>query len=230
MLTDAELYDRLSTFISDNKRALFERIAPERTRHVTVVMEDIYQPHNASAVVRTCDLLGVQDIHIIENRNKYVMNPDVTLGSSKWTDMYRYRDHADNSLACIERLKKDGYRIVATTPRADSVTPHSIPLDVPLAFCFGTELTGLSGTMMDHADIHLRIPMYGFTESYNISVSAAITLFTVMERLRAGSPHWRMDEARLAALKLSWARKVVHSAQHLEERIRKEAGERRTDV
>ena len=108
MLTDAELYDRLAAFVSAKKRALFDRIAPERTRHVTVVLEDIYQPHNASAVVRTCDLLGVQDIHIIENRNKYVMNPDVTLGSSKWTDMHRYREHADNSLACIERLKNDG--------------------------------------------------------------------------------------------------------------------------
>ncbi len=230
MLSDAELYDRLSSFISDNKRALFDRIAPERTRHVTVVMEDIYQPHNASAVVRTCDLLGVQDIHIIENRNKYVMNPDVTLGSSKWTDMHRYREHADNSLACIERLKNDGYRIVATTPRADSVTPHTIPLDSPLAFCFGTELTGLSGTIMDRADIHLRIPMYGFTESYNISVSAAITLFTVMERLRTSDVPWRLDEHHLTALKLAWARKIVHSAHHLEERIRRDSGEGAVDV
>jgi tRNA (guanosine-2'-O-)-methyltransferase len=223
MLSDTELYDRLSTFISENKRALFDRIAPERTRHVTVVMEDIYQPHNASAVVRTCDLLGVQDIHIIENRNKYVMNPDVTLGSSKWTDMHRYRDHADNSDACLRHLKKNGYRIVATTPRADSVTPHNIPLDEPLAFCFGTELTGLSPAFMDQADIHLRIPMYGFTESYNISVSAAITLFTVTERLRAGTDFWRLPPDQLIALKLSWARKMVHSANHLEERIRREA-------
>ena len=223
MLSDSELYDRLSTFISDNKRALFDRIAPERTRHVTVVMEDIYQPHNASAVVRTCDLLGVQDIHIIENRNKYVMNPDVTLGSSKWTDMHRYREHADNSLACIEHLKREGYRIVATTPRADRVTPHTIILDAPLAFCFGTELTGLSDTIMDRADIHLRIPMYGFTESYNISVSAAITLFTVMERLRASDVAWRLEEKELMALKLAWARKIVHSAHHIEELIRREA-------
>ncbi|HNA34673.1 MAG TPA: RNA methyltransferase, partial [Flavobacteriales bacterium] len=192
MLTDAELYDRLATFVSDNKRALFDRIAPERTRHVTVVLEDIYQPHNASAVVRTCDLLGVQDIHIIENRNKYVMNPDVTLGSSKWTDMHRYRGDGDNSLKCAEHLQQAGYLIVATSPRPGSFTPHDIPLDKPLAFCFGTELTGLGPALMDRADLHMRIPMYGFTESYNISVSAAITLFTVMERLRAGGDHWRL--------------------------------------
>lgn len=222
MLTDHDLYDRLAPFVSDHKRALFERIAGERTRHVTVVLEDIYQSHNASAVVRTCDLLGVQDVHIIENRNKYTLNPDVALGSSKWVDMHRYREHADNSLACVRRLKDQGYRIVATTPRADSVTPHTIPLDAPLAFCFGTELTGLSDAIMSHADIHLRIPMYGFTESYNISVSAAITLFTVTERLRASDVAWRLDDAQLIALKLSWARKTVHSAKHLEERLRRD--------
>lgn len=208
--SDAELYEQLARFITPNKRALFDRIAFERTRHVTVVLEDIYQPHNASAVVRTCDLLGVQDIHIIENRNKYTLNPDVTLGSSKWTDMHRYKGLDDNSGACIARLKADGYAIVATTPHRDNVTPATIPLERPLAFCFGTELTGLSDAFMRGADIHLRIPMYGFTESYNISVSAAITLYTVMERLRAGPIPWRLDDAARDRLKLSWARKMVH--------------------
>ncbi|MFT3885868.1 MAG: RNA methyltransferase [Flavobacteriales bacterium] len=229
-MTDAQRYEQLARFISDNKRALFDRIAPERTRHVTVVLEDIYQSHNASAVVRTCDLLGVQDIHIVENRNKYTINPDVTLGSSKWTDMHRYKGQGDNSRACVRALKEKGYRIVATSPRADAVTPHTIPLDAPMAFCFGTELTGLSDAMMAHADTWLRIPMYGFTESYNISVSAAITLFTVMERLRASDVRWRLDDADLIALKLEWARKVVHSAQHLEARLEREADDARNDA
>ncbi|MEO5585203.1 MAG: RNA methyltransferase [Flavobacteriales bacterium] len=225
MATDAERYAQLATFISDNKRELFEQIAQERTRHVTVVLEDIYQPHNASAVVRTADLLGVQDIHIIENRNKYTVNPDVTLGSSKWTNMIRYRDREnDNAFTCVNALKEKGYRIVATSPRADSVTPETIPLDRPMAFCFGTELTGLSDGMMAHADTFLRIPMHGFTESYNISVSAAIVLYTVMQRLRSSDVKWRLEESAIDALKLSWARKTVHSAQFLEARFDAEAG------
>jgi len=222
-MTDQQLYDRLAPFISDNKRSLFDRIAPERTRHVTAVLEDIYQPHNASAVVRTCDLLGIQDLHIIENRNKYTVNPDVTLGSSKWVDMHRYRERADNTLECVHRLKRDGYRIIVTTPHAENATPGSLDLDTPMAFCFGTELTGASDVLMAHADEHLRIPMYGFTESYNISVSAAIVLYTVMERLRAGGIEWRLPPEALSALKLQWARKVVHSAQHLEARLRRDA-------
>ncbi|MBK6831250.1 MAG: RNA methyltransferase [Flavobacteriales bacterium] len=224
-MKDNELYERLAAFITDNKRELFDRLAPLRTRHITAVMEDIYQPHNASAVVRTCDLLGVQDIHIIENRNKFTVNPDVTLGSSKWTDMHRWRGNEDNSLRCVEHLKRAGYAVVVTSPRATDTTPHTIALDRPLAFCFGTELTGASDVLMEHADIQLRIPMYGFTESYNISVSAAITLYTVMERLRASDVNWQLDADALAALKLEWARKVVHIANHLERRFRDEAGE-----
>jgi len=222
-MTDHELYEQLSGFISDNKRALFDRLAPQRTRHITAVLEDIYQPHNASAVVRTCDLLGIQDLHIVENRNKYTVNPDVTLGSSKWVDMHRYREQGDNTQRCIDQLRAQGYAIVVTSPRADNVTPQTIPLDKPLAFCFGTELTGASDLLMQQADIGLRIPMYGFTESYNISVSAAIVLYTVMERLRTSDIPWQLDTASLAALKLAWARKVVHSAAHLEQRFKDDA-------
>ena len=221
-MTDHDLYERLCAFITPNKRGLFERIATERTRHITCVLEDIYQAHNASAVVRTCDLLGIQDLHIIENRNKYTVNPDVTLGSSKWVDMHRWRGEADNTARCIAQLKERGYAIVTTSPRATDCTPATIALDRPLAFCFGTELTGASDALIEQADIALRIPMHGFTESYNISVSAAITLYTVMERLRASDVNWQLDAAALDALKLSWARKVVHSATHLEERIRQE--------
>ncbi|MBP8823091.1 MAG: RNA methyltransferase [Flavobacteriales bacterium] len=220
MATNAERYAQLAPFITDHKRALFDRIAPQRTRHITVVLEDIYQPHNASAVVRTADLVGVQDIHIIENRNKYTVNPDVTLGSSKWIDMVRYREAgADNSGRCMASLKEKGYLLVATSPRADNVTPEDIPLDRPLAFCFGTELTGLGDGMMKQADILLRIPMHGFTESFNISVSAAIVLYTVMQRLRNSDAPWRLAPEEIDALKLSWARKTVHSAKQIEARL-----------
>jgi len=189
------------------------------------VLEDIYQAHNASAVVRTADLLGIQDMHIIENRNKYTVNPDVTLGSSKWVDMHRYREAAGNTMRCVHKLKEQGYRIVVTSPHAPEVTPATIALDRPMAFCFGTELTGASEELIANADMQLRIPMYGFTESYNISVSAAIVLYTVMERLRNSTVPWQLPHEQLLDLKLAWARKVVHSAAHLEAHFR--AGEMR---
>lgn len=217
-MTNEQLYDRLSAFVSDNKRALFDRLAPQRTRHITVVLEDIYQAHNASAVVRTADLLGIQDMHIIENRNKYTVNPDVTLGSSKWVDMHRYREATGNTMRCVRKLKEQGYRIVVTSPHAPEVTPATIALDRPMAFCFGTELTGLTPALCAAADLRLRIPMHGFTESYNISVAAAIVLYTVMQRLRLSDVPWRLSAEETAALKLAWARRSVRSAGSVEAR------------
>lgn len=219
-MTDHELYEQLSGFISDNKRSLFDRIAPLRTRHVTVVLEDIYQSQNASAVLRTCDLVGVQDVHVIENRNMYKVDQQVALGSSQWVDIIPYRTHEDNTRACMQALRAKGYHIIATSPRGDACTPHSIDLQQPMAFCFGTELTGLSDTLISEADAHLRIPMYGFTESYNISVSAAITLFTVMERLRNSEVDWRLDDDASLALRLQWVRTILQSAELIEARLR----------
>lgn len=228
-MTDPELYERLSAFISPNKRALFDRIAPLRTRHVTVVLEDIYQSQNASAVVRTCDLVGIQDIHVIEDQNRYQLNPDVTLGSSKWVDIHRYRSKEDNMMQCITTLRSKGYRIIATSPRSITNTPGSIDLSKPMAFCFGTELTGLSNALLDVADEHVRIPMYGFTESFNISVSAAILLYTVMERMRDSDVEWRMNNAELMTLKLDWARKMIHNPEGVEARLRADAIDRGND-
>jgi tRNA (guanosine-2'-O-)-methyltransferase len=218
-MNDLQRYERLAAFITDNKRSLFERIAPLRTRHVTAVMEDIYQSQNASAVVRTCDLCGIQDVHVIENRNKYVLNPDVTLGSSKWVDIHRHRSKEDNTTACLAELRAKGYRIIATSPRGQHITPESIELDQPLAICFGTELTGLSDALMDGADAHLRIPMFGFTESFNISASAAITLYTIMQRLRASDVAWQLDDRAQLALRIAWVRKLLHDADAIEKRL-----------
>lgn len=222
-MDDLQLYDKLSAFISDNKRALFDRIAPQRTRHITVVLENIFQSQNASAVIRTCDLVGVQDIHVIEDRNKYQLNPDVTMGSSKWIDIHRYRNAESSTMDCVRALRAKGYCIVATSPRSEHITPESIPLDRPLALCFGTELTGLSDELLEEADMHLRIPMHGFTESYNISVSAAIVLYTLMQRLRSSDVQWQLHDEALLQLKLQWTRTMLQNPSLIEQRLRDDA-------
>lgn len=222
MASDKEIYTALTRFFSGHKRELFERIVKDRTRHVTVVLEDIYQPHNASAVVRTAELLGVQDVHIIEDRNRYRVNPDVVLGSAKWTSIIRHqgKDGAGRT-ACVAMLKKHGYRIVATAPHAEGATPDTIPLDRPLAFCFGTEADGLSDALFAEADTLMRIPMHGFTESYNISVAAAITLYTIMQRLHNSDTAWRLDQQQQDALLLQWARQAVKHAERIEAELKR---------
>ena len=139
-----ELLEYLSGFMSENKMELFDKIIPERTKHVTVALEDIFQPQNASAVLRTCDVFGIQDVHIIENENQYNVNPRVVHGASKWIDLHKYNEKENNTLDCINKLKAKGYKVYGTTPHTDDCLIQDIPLNEKVALMFGTEMTGLS--------------------------------------------------------------------------------------
>ncbi len=210
------LLDHLFNFVTENKQQLFNQIITERTRHVTVVLENIYQPQNASAVIRSCDVFGIQDLHVIENDNKYNLNPKVVLGASKWVNLYKYNRHENNTLNCINQLKSKGYKVYATTPHTNDMLISDIPLDNKCAFMFGTELTGLSETAMKNADGFVKIPMYGFTESLNISVSAAVLLYEVSKRLKESKINWQLsDEEKIEQL-LIWAKKVVKNSDLIE--------------
>jgi tRNA (guanosine-2'-O-)-methyltransferase len=208
-----KLLDYLFTFITENKRSKFEQLVLQRTRHMTIVLEDIYQPHNASAVLRSCDCFGIQDVHIIENENTYEVNPDVALGSSKWLNLYKYNEKPDNTADCLNSLKEKGYRIIATTPHTNDFTPDTFPLEEKFALVFGTELKGLTPAALAHADGFIRIPMYGFTESFNISVSAALLLYGLSERLRSSSIPWRLSDEEIREVQIQWAMNAIRKGE-----------------
>jgi tRNA (guanosine-2'-O-)-methyltransferase len=210
------LLNYLASFVSDHKRELFNKHVQYRTRHITVAVENIFQPQNASAVLRTCDCFGVQDVHVIENNNEYVVNPDVALGASKWLNLHRYSKEENNTVECINALKAKGYKVIATTPHTNDVTLDELPIDGKIALLFGTEKEGLSDLAMEHADGFMRIPMYGFTESFNISVSAAIILHHLTEKLRASDINWQLSEQEVLDIKMDWVRSVVKHADKYE--------------
>jgi tRNA (guanosine-2'-O-)-methyltransferase len=177
------------------------------------VLEDIYQPHNASAVLRTCDCFGIQDVHIIENNNEYQVNPDVALGSAQWLNLYHYRDQQNNTTTAIRQLRKQGYRIIATTPHSNDTTLEKLDLSPgKCALCFGTELNGLSKKLLDLADECLQIPMFGFTESFNISVSAAIILHHLRLRLHDTGIAWQLSEKEKQQLRLEWLKTTINKS------------------
>jgi len=185
------------------------------------MLENIYQPHNASAVLRSCDLTGVQDIHIVEGKNKYTVNPHVAMGSAKWLNIFKYDEERDNTLKTIKHLKKQGYKIVATTPHRESFSPEDLVLDDKIALLFGTELTGLSDTAIKNADEFLKIPQYGFTESYNISVSVALILFSLKNRLLNSDINWQLSDDEKMNIKLDWARQSIRRSKLIEEEFLK---------
>lgn len=215
-ITNKELAIYLTQFISDNRRAKFKDVLDFRTRHITIVLEDLYQPHNASAVLRSCDIFGIQDIHIVENKNAYTVNKDIALGAPKWLSLHKYRNEENNTLDCIIKLKAKGYRIVATTPHKDGCTIQDLSIDKPLVLIFGTELTGISDTVKEHTDEYVQIPMFGFTESFNISVSAALCLHTLVRKLHASTTDWHLKEEEIDELTLNWLRKSIPKVELIE--------------
>jgi tRNA (guanosine-2'-O-)-methyltransferase len=216
-----QLYEALSEFFSENKRQLLDQNIQNRTKHITLVMEDIFQSQNASAVLRTADCFGIQDVHIIENQYEYTLNPDVALGSSKWVNYYRYnKKNENNTLLAYDDLRKKGYKIIATLPHENDVMLQDLDISQPIALVFGTEKTGLTETAIKNADAFVKIPMYGFTESFNISVSAALCSFYLTEKMRNTTGlDWKLTENQQIEQKLYWARQIVREADKIMKKL-----------
>ena len=229
MKVKSELIEYLRDFITDERWETLNRVLQQRTRHITVVLEDIYQSHNASAVLRSCDCFGIQDVHIIENDHNFSLSKGVTIGSDRWLTLYKHRaEGSDNTLACYKHLREQGYRIIATTPHEEDVTIEKLPVDKKTALVFGAELPGLSERAIEHADGFVKIPIYGFSESYNISVSAALCLYELTKRLREDSAdiEWQLTGDEKTHLRLDWLEKSIRASEQLKEKYLNERGSR----
>ena len=217
-MIDYKFIEYLEQFVSDRRKNLFKKVLDERTRHFTVAIEDIYQPHNASAVVRSCEIFGIQDVHVIENKYKFYASNQVAKGAQKWLDFKLYKNKdTNNTLACIESLRNKGYKIIATTPHNDSCVLQDFDITQKSAFFFGVEKEGLSKDVMDNADGYLKIPMVGFTESLNISVAAAIILQSINEKLKKSEVNWKLEEFEKNELYLEWLQKSIKSIKKIKE-------------
>lgn len=204
---DQKLLDYLEGFITPERKARFLDILEERTNYITVAIEDVYQMHNTSAVVRSCDVFGVQQAHLIENKFGKRLDKDIAMGAQQWVDLYRYKTTTD----CIDTLRQKGYKIVATTPHGENCSLTNFKFDGKTALFFGTERDGLSKEVLEKADSFLKIPMVGFTESLNISVSAAIILQNLTSQLRNENVNWRLTEDEKLEKRLDWTKKSVRS-------------------
>ena len=212
-ITDTEtrrkLIEHLSQFVTEPRKARLEEVLNNRTRHITVVLEDLYQTQNISAVMRSCECYGIQDAYIVENRNEFEIHKDISMGADKWLTLHHYPHAEHNMKQCIDDLHAKGYTVVATLPDEKKTTIQDLPIDRKTAFLFGTELTGLSEEAVRYADCNALIPMYGFTESFNISNSAAIILSNFSERLRHSDVDWHLGEDEREALYFDWLQKSI---------------------
>lgn len=218
-MVDHKFIEYLEQFVTDRRKDLFRNVLEERTRHFTVAIEDIFQPHNSSAIVRSCDIFGIQDLHVIESKYEFYASNQVAKGAQKWIDfsLYNKRDR-NNTLDCIDALKKDGYKIIATTPHNESCYLQDFDITQKSAFFFGVEKEGLSKHVMDNADGFLKIPMVGFTESLNISVAVAIILQHLNDKLKNSNINWQLSEIEKQTIYLNWLKKTIKSIAKIEEK------------
>lgn len=215
---DKNLITYLESYITERRLQLIRDISANRTRHITVVTEDVYQMHNTSAVLRSCDVFGIQDLHVIHDQIGKRIDKEIAMGAQKWVDVYQY----DSTRACISALRSQGYRIIATTPHEDSSSLDTFSLDQKAAIFFGKEKEGLSEQVLKNADGFLTIPMYGFTESLNVSVSAAIILRHLRARLHQSDICWRLSQKELTDLRLKWIKKCIKNVDEIIEHYYKD--------
>jgi len=221
-----ELTDYLSQFVTAERQAKIERILSQRTRYLTVMVEDFHLSQNASAVLRTSEGLGIQDIHIVENENSFKLNRDVTRGSNKWLTLHQYNEeNRNNTAGCFEVLWQRGYKLAATCPHEGAFTPEDLPLDKPIALLMGSEHHGLSDYALEYADYGVKIPMDGFLESFNVSVSAAVCLYSLTRRLKQQQTiPWPLSNEEKTHLRLDWLTLSSRSSEALVDEFLKRSG------
>ncbi|RED23881.1 tRNA (guanosine-2'-O-)-methyltransferase [Flavobacterium cutihirudinis] len=217
-MIDLDYLAFLENILTDNRKERFLNVLTNRTKHFTVAVEDVFQMHNTSAVMRSCEVFGIQELNVIEQRFGKRIDKEIALGAQKWVDINRF----DSVSGCLSDLKNKGYQIIATTPHEKDSVLEEFDITKPSALFFGTEKEGLSQEIMDNADGFLKIPMVGFTESLNISVSAAIIIQNLTNRLRRSDIKWQLSEDEILEKRLLWAKNSIKDIKRIEARYYEE--------
>lgn len=207
-----ERADYLAEFVTPQRYRTLMAALAMRTRYMTLLTENLFHPHNASALMRHCDAFGVQELHTVETRCKFQPNASIVRGTDKWIDVHRHNSTSE----ALASLKAQGYRLVATTPHRESCTPETFDVTRgPFVLIFGTEHAGISQEAMAAADEYLRIPMCGLVESLNVSASAAILIYMLAERVRQQVGAWQLSPEETSVLRMRWLTASVRSAQEI---------------
>lgn len=221
-----ELYTYLDSFLQEPRRERLNGVLDNRTTHFCVAMEDLFYERNSGAIIRTADGYGIQNVHVIEPKDSFKSKVTniISKGAEKWVTKTQHDDIKNGAKQCIDELRKQGYQIVATSPHTDGHTIHDFDITKKSAFFLGAEKTGISDVVMEEADDYISMPIYGFTESYNVSVANAILLHELINRLRKSDINWQLSKEEREELMLDWTIKSIVSAEMLAEKFITEKG------
>jgi tRNA (guanosine-2'-O-)-methyltransferase len=195
----------------DRRRERVDRVVADRIRSLTLLVEGVHDPHNLAAVLRTAEGLGLQDVHILAAPSGFRPSEAVTQGADKWLTLHRHRD----ALSCAQALRADGYALYASLLSGDAIPLDAVPFEGRVALVFGNEHEGVSPELAGLCDGRFRIPMHGFTQSFNVSVAVGIALHAGASVRRRLAPGGDLAPAAQAELRLRFYAHAVKQGRRL---------------
>lgn len=203
---DPDLQAYVESFMMPARMESLKKTLENRTRRITLVAESLLDEHNIHALIRSSECFGLQDFHNIPYKNVNLKkNRSVNRGAFQWSHIYDYSEFENSTLACIAQLRTMNYKVyAASSSQSYSYTPQTIPLDEPIAILLGNEKRGVTEEALSLCDGTIHIPMYGFTESFNVSVAGSLLLSPVVERLRQSVIDWSISDEEKRDLYFEW--------------------------
>ena len=206
-----EIFEYLKQFLTEERLQKIEHFAEESSDFVLPVLEDVYQFRNAAAIVRSVEACGFHKVIALEEENVFDPNLRVTKGADTWVEV----EKMPATLQSLEDIKNRGYKILAVSPEKHASMLPDYQVTEPIALVFGNELEGVSEEILDFADQTLAIPMYGFTQSFNVSVAAAICMYELKQKLLKSGIDYKLSEDQKLKMKIRWAVNSIRSGEEI---------------
>lgn len=217
-LNDA-LIEHLSSLLNPNRKETLDKAISLRTKHICLVLENIRHTQNSSAIIRTAEIMGVQDVHVVRQNYQNDLRRDITKGAEKWMEVRLYDGEERNIELCFNYLKKKKYKIAVTCLDDDSKSIEEIPLIEPLAIVMGEEVSGVSDFAKANADYKIKLPMYGLTESFNIAIAGSLVMHQILTRLRSTDVNYLLNPQQKTELTLDWYKKAIRGGHEIASRF-----------
>lgn len=207
-----EVFSSVWPLLTEERKAKIIRTVENRCFQNVLVLENIYDRGNMSAVIRSCEALGFALVHHIELGEKFKESQRTTAGSDKWIEMKKWKSSQD----CIQELRKQGKKIIVTHLAEDSIPISNVDFSIPSALVLGNEKEGVSQAMIEAADHRVILPMTGFVQSYNISVAGALSLYQMYQsRLAKLGKSGDLDQKQKEILKAIYALRTLDSSEEV---------------
>jgi tRNA (guanosine-2'-O-)-methyltransferase len=204
-------------FVSAERKARLKEVLSHRTRKLVLVLEDILDPHNASACIRSSEAMGLQELHVVAPRHAFTPTAGITQGADKWMDI----KHHSGIDSCLEHLHERGFTVAAGVLDEGAVPIQELDFSRPMALVFGNEHEGISPQMVAACDQHFYVPMYGFSQSFNISVATALAVhYAVSQRVRIFGANGDLASDDMDALYSRWVFQSVKMGDAMLKRYR----------